>query len=101
MNLSVTPANGVVLSYDTNGDGTLDTYRRITGVTAPVLLRLSRAAGTFRGECSTDDGATWRTVAEVPVARAAATQDVGLFMSAAHGGSGARGTAGFSGFATG
>ncbi|MDQ8701371.1 alpha-N-acetylglucosaminidase [Streptomyces sp. LHD-70] len=101
VNLSVTPANGVVLSYDTNGDGTLDTYKRITGIKAPVLLRLSRTGDTFRGECSTDDGASWRTVAEVPVGGAAASQDVGFFMSAAHGGSGARGTVEFSGFALG
>ncbi|NBE53197.1 alpha-N-acetylglucosaminidase [Streptomyces boluensis] len=98
VNLSVTPANGVALSYDTNGDGTLDTYQRITGIKAPVLLRLRREAGTFWGACSTDDGTTWRTVAEVPVGGATATQDVGLFMTATHGGSGARGTAEFSGF---
>ncbi|MDI3403152.1 alpha-N-acetylglucosaminidase [Streptomyces cavernicola] len=98
VNLSVTPANGVVLSYDTNGDGTLDTYKRITGRKAPVLLRLGRSAGVFRGACSTDDGASWQTVAEIPVAGAAASQDVGFFMTATHGGSGARGTAEFSGF---
>ncbi|NEA49139.1 alpha-N-acetylglucosaminidase [Streptomyces sp. SID10815] len=99
LNLSVTPANGVVLSYDSNGDGTLDTYRRITGVTAPVLLRLSRSGGAYTGACSTDAGATWRDVATVPVPGAAPVQDVGLFMTAANGGSGAHGTAEFSGWA--
>ncbi|MYW64645.1 alpha-N-acetylglucosaminidase [Streptomyces sp. SID8379] len=98
LNLSVTPSNGVVLSYDTNGDGTLDTYQRITGIKAPVLLRLSRSGGSYTGECSTDDGATWRTVATVPVPGAAATQDAGLFMTATNGGNGARGTVGFSGW---
>ncbi|MFC7309737.1 alpha-N-acetylglucosaminidase [Streptomyces monticola] len=98
LNLSVTPANGVVLSYDTNGDGTLDTYKRITGIKAPVLLRLTRTSGTFRGECSTDDGTSWQTVATIPVPGAAPTQDVGIFMTATHGGSGARGTVEFSGF---
>ncbi|WP_128381971.1 alpha-N-acetylglucosaminidase [Streptomyces cavernae] len=98
LNLAVTPANGVVLSYDTTGDGTLDTYRRITGVKAPVLLRLTRADGSYTGECSTDDGTTWRTVATVPVPGAAGTQDVGLFMSATNGGGGARGTVEFSGW---
>ncbi|MEV0317955.1 alpha-N-acetylglucosaminidase [Streptomyces sp. NPDC050658] len=99
VNLAVTPANGVVLSYDTNGDGTLDTYKRITGVKAPVLLRLSRAGTTVTGSCSTDDGANWRVVATVPVPGVAATQDVGLFMSATNGGDGTRGTVGFSGWA--
>ncbi|MGW8452743.1 alpha-N-acetylglucosaminidase [Streptomyces niveus] len=95
VNLAVTPSNGVVLSYDTTGDGTLDTYRRITGVTAPVLLRLTRADGLFTGACSTDDGTTWRTVASVPVPGASATQDVGLFMTATNGSSGLRGTVEF------
>lgn len=96
LNLAVTPANGVVLSYDTTGDGTLDTYQRVTGVRAPVLLRLSRAGSTFTGALSTDAGTSWRTVASVPVPGAAATQDVGLFMTATHGGAGGRGTVEFS-----
>ncbi|MFJ9036184.1 alpha-N-acetylglucosaminidase [Streptomyces sp. NPDC102406] len=98
LNLSVTPSNGVVLSYDTNGDGTLDTYKRITGIKAPVLLRLTRAGGSYTGTCSTDGGTTWRTVATVPVPGAAAAQDVGLFMSATNGGDGTRGTVEFSGW---
>ncbi|MEU8999370.1 alpha-N-acetylglucosaminidase [Streptomyces caniferus] len=100
LNLSVTPANGVVLSYDANGDGALDTYRRITGVTAPVLLRLTRgkdgaAADTYTGSCSTDDGATWRDIATVTVPGAAARQDAGLHQSAANSATGDRGTAEF------
>ncbi|WP_329017789.1 alpha-N-acetylglucosaminidase [Streptomyces sp. NBC_00690] len=98
-NLAVTPGQGVALSYDSNGDGTLDTYRRITGVKAPVLLRLTRGAGTsLTGACSVDGGATWRTVATVSVAGAASSQDVGFFMTAINGGSGARGTVNFSGW---
>ncbi|MFI0709463.1 alpha-N-acetylglucosaminidase [Streptomyces inhibens] len=100
LNLSVTPANGVVLSYDADGDGTLDTYRRITGITAPVLLRLTRGpdragSGTYTGACSTDDGATWREIATVRVPGAAARQDTGLHQSAANSGTGDRGTAEF------
>ncbi|HET6857960.1 MAG TPA: alpha-N-acetylglucosaminidase, partial [Streptomyces sp.] len=101
LNLAVTPANGVVLSYDTDGDGTLDAYRRITGIKAPVHLRLSRAGSAYTGACSTDGGATWRTVATVSAAGAAAVQDAGMFMSATNGGSGARGTVGFSGWSAG
>ncbi|MFE6127507.1 alpha-N-acetylglucosaminidase [Streptomyces sp. NPDC056437] len=99
LNLAVTPSQGVALSYDTNGDGTLDTYRRVTGVRAPVLLRLTRGTGTsFTGACSTDGGTTWRTVATVSVPGAAGVQDVGLFMTAINGGGGARGTVRFSGW---
>ncbi|MBI0383885.1 alpha-N-acetylglucosaminidase, partial [Streptomyces albiflaviniger] len=87
VNLSVTPANGVVLSYDSGGDGTLDTYQRITGVKAPVLLRLTRTAATsYTGELSTDDGTSWRKVATVTAPGGAAAQDAGIFMTAANGG---------------
>ncbi|WP_336318310.1 alpha-N-acetylglucosaminidase [Streptomyces lavendofoliae] len=96
LNLAVTPRNGVVLSWDADGDGTLDTYRRVTGAGAPVLLRLSRAADGVTGSCSADGGATWRTVATVRVPGAAAAQDAGLFMTAMDGGGGTRGTAVFS-----
>lgn len=97
--LAVTPANGVVLSYDSDGDGTLDTYRRVTAVTAPVSLRLTRTAGGFLGELSTDGGGSWRTVATVPVPPGtAAVQDTGLVMSAANGGDGSRGTVEFDGW---
>ncbi|GAA0462083.1 alpha-N-acetylglucosaminidase TIM-barrel domain-containing protein [Streptomyces sp. NPDC046215] len=99
VNLAVTPGQGVVLSYDTNGDGTFDGYKRITGIKAPVVLRLARtASGAFHAECSTDGGATWRTVATVAVPGAAGRQDVGLFLTAGNDGSGARGTARFSGW---
>ncbi|MFF8367789.1 alpha-N-acetylglucosaminidase TIM-barrel domain-containing protein [Streptomyces lydicus] len=100
VNLSVTPANGIVLSYDANGDGTLDTYRRITGGTAPVLLRLARGrdganGGTYTGSCSTDGGDSWREVGTVSVPGAAVRQDAGLHQSAANSGTGDRGTAEF------
>ncbi|MBT2382067.1 alpha-N-acetylglucosaminidase, partial [Streptomyces sp. ISL-11] len=99
VNLAVTPGQGVVLSYDTNGDGTFDGYRRITGITAPVLLRLTRtASGAYAAQCSTDGGATWRTVATVTVPGASRAQDVGLFLTAGNDGSGARGMARFSGW---
>ncbi|MET9419721.1 alpha-N-acetylglucosaminidase [Streptomyces sp. NPDC006540] len=99
LNLAVTPGQGVALSYDSNGDGTIDNYGRITGVRAPVLLRLTKNAGTsFTGACSTDGGTTWRAVATVSVPGTAATQDAGFFMSATNGGSGARGTVRFSGW---
>ncbi|MFF2651902.1 alpha-N-acetylglucosaminidase [Streptomyces sp. NPDC058045] len=97
LDLAVTPGNGVVLSWDSDGDGTLDTYRGLAGVKAPVLLRLRRHGTDFTGDCSTDGGASWRTVATVAVPHAAAAQDAGLFMSATNAG-GTRGTVEFSGW---
>jgi alpha-N-acetylglucosaminidase len=100
--LAVTPDNGVVLSYDADGDGLLDRYRRVQGVRAPVLLRLSRGRdGSCTGQFSQDDGATWRTVATVTPPGAASRQDAGPFMSAANGGSGARATVRFADWRTG
>ena len=100
VDLAVTPDNGVVLSYDSDGDGTLDTYKRITGVTAPVTLRLSREGDAFTGELSTDDGANWRVVATVKAAGASTSLDAGLFMTATNGGGQTRGTAGFDAWRT-
>ncbi|MEV3860158.1 alpha-N-acetylglucosaminidase TIM-barrel domain-containing protein [Streptomyces sp. NPDC050095] len=97
VNLAVTPANGVVLSWDANGDGRFDTYASAGSVTAPVRLRLRREGETYVGEYS-GDGQTWTAVGTARPAGAAAAQDVGVFMTAANGGSGRRGIAAFSGF---
>ncbi|MGW7053432.1 alpha-N-acetylglucosaminidase [Streptomyces sp. NPDC054887] len=98
LNLAVTPGNGVVLSYDADGDGALDAHWRVTGVTAPVRLRLTRAGDAYTGAFSLDDGATWRTVGTARGAARGAAADAGMFMCAAHGGGGTRGTAEFSGW---
>ncbi|KAF4410552.1 alpha-N-acetylglucosaminidase [Streptomyces lycii] len=102
LNLAVTPSSGVVLSFDSTGDGTLDTYRRVTGTAAPVLLRLTRTGrDSYTGEFSADDGTTWRAVGTVRVPGAAADgQDTGMFMTAANGGGPARGLVEFSGWRT-
>lgn len=94
VNVAVTPGNGVVLSYDSDGDGTLDAKKQIAGVTVPVLLRLTRDGGGFRAEAA-GEGGEWRTVGTAAVPGTAARQDAGLFMTAANGGSGQRGTAEF------
>ncbi|NSC21345.1 alpha-N-acetylglucosaminidase, partial [Streptomyces albus subsp. chlorinus] len=100
VNLAATPGSGVVLSYDSDGDGSLDTYQRITGVQAPVTLRLSRSGTAFTGELSTDDGRTWRTVATVEVPSASGRQDAGAFMTATNGGSSVRALAEFADWET-
>ncbi|WP_223205865.1 alpha-N-acetylglucosaminidase [Streptomyces xanthii] len=93
VNLALTPANGVVLSWDAGGDGRLETFLSAGGgsVAAPVELRLTREGTAYKGEFSTDGGSTWTTVGTATLARAGAAQDVGAFMTAAGGGSGARG----------
>lgn len=96
VNLAVTPRHGAVLAWDADGDGALDTQRqRASGVRGPVLLRLSRNGRSFHGELSRDDGTSWTTVARVEVPGVADRQDTGLFMTAAGGRKGARGTVEF------
>lgn len=99
VNLAVTPSQGIALSWDKNGDGTFDTFSTATdAATAPVHLRLTRHGGTYVAEYSVD-GTTWRPAGTATPGGGAATQDVGMFMTAANGGSGARGVVTFDGFA--
>ncbi|WP_371673044.1 alpha-N-acetylglucosaminidase C-terminal domain-containing protein [Streptomyces sp. NBC_00289] len=97
VNLAVTPSNGCALSWDANGDGTFDSIAMSGSLGAPAHLRLTRAGGTYTGECSSD-GITWTTVGTATPGSAAATQDVGVFMTAANGWTGTRGIAEFQDF---
>jgi hypothetical protein len=97
VNLAVTPANGCVLTEDTNGDGLFDATHTAAGFTAPVWLRLHRGPAGFTGECS-KDGLSWTRVGVVAAPGTAVAQDAGLFMTAANGGSAGRGLATFDGF---
>nr|WP_206314266.1 alpha-N-acetylglucosaminidase [Streptomyces coryli] len=89
--LSITPARGVILSYDSDANGSANKSVRVPGISAPVTLRLSRDGATYTGELSTDDGRSWRRVGRVRVPGAARRQDAGVFMTAAGGGTGVRG----------
>ena len=64
---------------------------------APVYLRLTRSGDAYTGECS-GDGVSWTTVGTATPGGVAAAQDIGVFMTAANGWTGARGIAGFQGF---
>ncbi|MGP3983190.1 alpha-N-acetylglucosaminidase [Streptomyces sp. KR80] len=98
VNLAATPSHGCVLSWDSGGDGTIDSIRLAGSFTAPVHLRLSRAGGTYTAECSTD-GTTWTTVGTATPGGVADIQDVGVFMTAATGETSTRGIAAFQDFA--
>ncbi|WP_419998562.1 alpha-N-acetylglucosaminidase [Streptomyces boninensis] len=89
--LSVTPSRGVVLSYDSDGNGSANKSVRVPGISAPVTLRLRRDGDTYTGELSTDDSRGWRRVGRVRVPGSARRQDAGVFMTAASGGTGVRG----------
>ncbi|MEH0416266.1 alpha-N-acetylglucosaminidase [Streptomyces sp. B21-083] len=97
VNLAVTPSNGCVLSWDSGQDGTFDSIKLAGSFAAPVFLRLTRAGSAYTGEASTD-GTTWTTVGTATPGAAAATQDVGVFMTAANGWTSTRGIAEFRDF---
>lgn len=79
------PANGFLLLWDADEDGTLDTAARLelNPTPYPARLRLTRTGTTFTGNVSTDNGATWRQVGTATIPSATAAQDVGV-VSCAH-----------------
>lgn len=84
--LAEAPGHGYVVQWDSNGDGQLDSNSAPsnTGLgTAvyPTWLKLVRGGTTFTGYYSTDD-VNWTLIDAVSVPSAAATQDVGVFMTA-------------------
>ncbi|QUQ65071.1 NEW3 domain-containing protein [Kutzneria sp. CA-103260] len=78
--LEVTPSKGVQFQWDANGDGQLDSAKTVSGVTAPVWLRITRDGTAFTGQYSVD-GATWNTIATITVPSAVGPEDVGVFTS--------------------
>ncbi|HEY3514170.1 MULTISPECIES: alpha-N-acetylglucosaminidase TIM-barrel domain-containing protein [Kribbella] len=96
-NIAVTPDHGCMFSWDSNGDGMLDSYTAADGFKAPVYVRIARTDGKLSGACS-EDGENWTTAGSAVVPGEAAVQDVGVFMSAVNTHTGTTGVATFEGF---
>jgi hypothetical protein len=99
--LAEAPGHGYVLQWDSDGDGQLDSNSAPSneglGTAAyPTWLKLIRSGTSYTGYYSTDD-VNWTLIDTVSVPSAAATQDVGVFMTS-HA-SGTTGEADFSNFA--
>ena len=77
--MAVTPGNGVVLEYDSNGDGYLDTNAQTTGIAAPVWLRLTRTGSQVSGYYSTNGTTFTQVGSAVNLSGANATEDAGVF----------------------
>lgn len=58
----VTPSNGVLFHWDGNGDGYLDSNYIISGVTAPVSLRLAVQEYIYTAYYSKDNGTAWNLI---------------------------------------
>nr|WP_245737801.1 NEW3 domain-containing protein [Jiangella alba] len=82
--LVVKPENGLLLLWDADGSGTVESVLRapMTPSPYPVHLRLVRSQTRFDGSYSVD-GTTWQPIGSIDLPSAAATQDVGV-LSCAH-----------------
>lgn len=78
--LAVTPANGVVLEWDSDADGYIDSESKVAVTTSrPIWLKLTRSGSQISGSYSTD-GTTFVAVgAPVTLPGIAATPDAGVF----------------------
>lgn len=82
--LVVKPENGLLLLWDADGSGTVESVLRapMTPAPYPVHLRLVRSQTRFEGSYSID-GTTWQPIGAIDLPSAAPTQDVGV-LSCAH-----------------
>jgi hypothetical protein len=77
----VTPANGVTFSWDANGDGRLDAQSTVSGVKAPLWVRLAVNGTQFSGYYSSD-GKQWTQIGSmVALASRKQTSDAGILVS--------------------
>jgi hypothetical protein len=95
----VTPANGVTFSWDASGDGILDTQSTVSGVKAPLWVRLDVNGTQFSGYYSSD-GKQWTQVGSaVALASREQTSDAGVLVSSLAGFTNATGVFGGLAFA--
>ncbi len=80
-NIAVTPGHGCVFSWDSDGNGSLDSSTEAGGFTPGVYVRLAKSGDHITGSCSSDRS-NWTVVGTGTVPGAAATEDVGLFNTA-------------------
>jgi len=77
--LGASPANGVSLEWDSDGDGRIDKRTELDGYTNwPCWLKLQREGRKFAGY-SSKDGNTWSKIGEAEVPGADGPLDAGVF----------------------
>jgi len=79
--VAVTPENGFVFQWDSNGDGLLDKTVNTGKTNYPAWLKLERDGTTYTASYRTDGG-DWKTIHSATIPSASETQDVGLFVTA-------------------
>jgi hypothetical protein len=77
----VTPSNGVSFLWDANGDGRLETQSTVSGVPAPLWVRLIVSNTQFAGSYSSD-GKQWTQIGStVTLTSRKQTSDAGILVS--------------------
>lgn len=76
--LVVTPAEGVSMMWDSDGDGTLDQYVIITGVKAPVFVKISVYGSVAVGAYSADESNWIQVGPNVTLVDRGSTLDIGM-----------------------
>ncbi len=76
--LAVYPGNGVTLQWDDDSSGDLNDSDGVSGVSAPIWLRMTRSGTSLTGYYSTNDS-TWTSVGTLTLTGSDATEDVGMF----------------------
>lgn len=97
INIAVTPDHGCMLSWDSDGDGKLDSKKNVTSFNGPAYLRLSRNGSLYTASCSAD-GEHWKEVGTVFVPGSNENVDAGVYMTAANGSNDITGLTQFKGF---
>jgi hypothetical protein len=80
VDLVVTPGNGVAFQWRATAGGSPGNAQ-VTGITAPVWVKLTRGGGNFAGYYSTD-GVTWKQVGATKKITMATTAEAGLAVTA-------------------
>jgi hypothetical protein len=76
--VAVTPGNGFVMQWDSDGDGYMESSVDVRSTTYPCTLKLERSGNTFTGSFSTDGGDTFTEIDSVHIAEANDIQDAGI-----------------------
>lgn len=97
INFAVTPDHGCMLSWDSNGDGQLNSKKNVTSCHGAQYLKLSRNGSLYTASSSVD-GNYWDDLATVYVPGSDKNVDAGVFMTAANGSGNSAGLAQFEGF---
>lgn len=77
----VTPSSGVIFQWDFNGTGLLSANASVSGVTAPVRLRLAVNGSSYSGYYSSNNGSSWTQIGSaVALSSNTMSHDAGLIV---------------------